>query len=67
VAEAEAGGGVGDGGGDAVGGAGDLEQELMLLGGEVALGGGGFAELQEGAELVAELGEGLQAVEMFAG
>ena len=65
MAQAEADGGVGDGGCDAVGGSGDLQQELMLLGGEIALGGGGLAELQEGAELVAELGENLKSAVVF--
>jgi hypothetical protein len=65
MAKAEADGGVGDGGGDAVGGSGDLQQELMLLGWEIALGGGCLAELQEGAELVAELGENLEAALVF--
>ena len=58
VAKAEALGGVGNGGRGAVGGTGDLEQELMLLGMEADGGGGGFAEVEEAAELEAEVGEG---------
>jgi hypothetical protein len=45
--------------GDAVGGFGNLQHQLMLQGGEIALGGGGLAELQEHAEFVPELGENL--------
>ena len=52
-------------GGDAVGGFGNLQQQLMLQGGEIALGDGGLAELQEHAELVAELGENLESAEVF--
>ena len=58
VAQAEALGGVGDGGWGAVGGAGDLEEQLVLLGMEADGDGGGFAEMEEAAELEAEVGEG---------
>ena len=40
---------VGDGGGDAHRGFCKLQQQLMLQGGEIALGGGGLAELQKHA------------------
>ncbi len=60
VAEAEALGGVGDGGERAVGCSGDLQQELMLLGMQIDFVGGLLAEVGEGAEVVAELGEGLE-------
>ena len=48
VTKAEALGGVGDGG-DGIGGrTGNLEEELMLLGVQIDLVSGLFAELQEG-------------------
>ena len=56
VPEAEALGGVGDGGERAGGRSGDLEQELMLLGVKIDFVCGLLAEVGEGAEVVAELG-----------
>jgi hypothetical protein len=67
VAEAQALGGVGDGGEGARGGSCDLEEELVLLGVELELLGGLLAELEEGSELVAELGEGLEEVGLVVG
>jgi hypothetical protein len=62
VAEAEALGCVCDGGERAAGCSSDLQQKLMLLGMEVDFVGGLLAEVSEDAEVVAELGEGLQEV-----
>ena len=60
MAEAEAFGDVGDGYEGGVGGAGDLQQKLMLLGLEASLGGALLAEVEEFAEFVAEVGEWLE-------
>ncbi len=56
VAEAEAVGEVADGG--RLGRAGDLEEELVLLRMKAGAAGGVFTEVEEEAELVAEVGEG---------
>jgi hypothetical protein len=55
VAQGEALREEGDGG--RLRGTGDLEQELMLLGGETDVGRGLLAEVEEAAEGVAEVGE----------
>jgi hypothetical protein len=62
MAQAKPVGDVGDGGFHAVGGPGNLEQKLMLLGLQAGLSGGLFAEVQEAAESVAEFRQGLKAV-----
>jgi hypothetical protein len=62
MAQAEPLGYVGDCGLLAVGGSGDVEQELMLLGMEAGVGGAAFAEVEELAEGVAELGQGLESL-----
>jgi hypothetical protein len=59
MTQAKAFGGVADGGGDAIWGTRDLEQELVLARVEMDLGGGLFAGLEEGAEVEAEVGESL--------
>jgi hypothetical protein len=43
-------------------GSGDVEQELVLLRVEAGFGGAAFAEVEELAEGVAELGEGLESL-----
>lgn len=57
VLQAEAGGGVGDGDGRALRSACNLQQELMLL--RLKAGGEGraFTEVEEAAQLMAEVGE----------
>jgi hypothetical protein len=60
VAEAEALGGVGDGEDCVCGGAGDLQEELVLLGMQIDLLGGLLAEVEEGSELVAKVSESVQ-------
>jgi hypothetical protein len=60
VAETETLGGVSDGDDGVWRRSGDLQQELMLLGVQIDLLGGLLAELQEGADLVAEVSQGLE-------
>jgi hypothetical protein len=60
VTESEALCGVGDGGYRAVGCAGDLEEQLVLLGMQIDFVSGLLAEVCEGAEVIAEFGERLE-------
>lgn len=65
MAQAEAFGEVGDGRFCAVGGSGDVEQELVLLGLKAGLGGAEFAEVKELAECVAEFCQGLDSLAVY--